>query len=81
MQADLLPLMLKHLVLTGSTLRAQPLENKAPIAAGIESQVWPLIAEGKLKPIVHSSFPLGQASEGHALMEPSQHIGKIVLVN
>ena len=81
MQIDLLPLMLKQLVLTGSTLRAQPLQNKARIAAGVESQVWPLIAEGKFKPIVHSSFPLRQASEGHALMESSQHIGKIVLVN
>lgn len=80
-QIDLLPLMLKQLVLTGSTLRAQPLENKARIAAGVESQVWPLIAEGKFKPIVHSRFPLRQASEGHALMESSQHIGKIVLVN
>jgi len=81
MQIDLLPIMLKQLVLTGSTLRAQPLQNKARIAAGVESQVWPLIAEGKFKPIVHSSFPLRQASEGHALMESSQHIGKIVLVN
>jgi NADPH2:quinone reductase len=81
MQIDLLPLMLKQVVLTGSTLRAQPLQNKARIAAGVESQVWPLIAEGKFKPIVHSSFPLRQASEGHALMESSQHIGKIVLVN
>ena len=80
-QVDLLPLMLKQLVLTGSTLRAQPLENKARIAAGVESQVWPLIAEGKFKPMVHSSFPLVQASAGHALMESSQHIGKIVLVN
>ena len=80
-QVDLLPLMLKQLVLTGSTLRAQPLENKAGIAAGVESQVWPLIAEGKFKPMVHSSFPLAQASAGHALMESSQHIGKIVLVN
>ena len=80
-QVDLLPLMLKQLVLTGSTLRAQPLENKARIAAGVESQVWPLISQGKFKPIIHSSFPLAQASDGHALMESSQHIGKIILVN
>ena len=58
-QVDLMPLMLKQLVLTGSTLRSQPLENKARIAAGVESQVWPLIAEGKFKPIIHCSFPLG----------------------
>ena len=80
-QVDLMPLMLKQLVLTGSTLRAQPLENKARIASGVESQVWPLIAEGKFKPIIHSRFALAQASEGHALMESSQHIGKILLIN
>lgn len=80
-QVDLMPLMLKQLVLTGSTLRAQPLENKARIAAGVESQVWPLITEGKFKPIIHCSFALAQASEGHALMESNQHIGKILLIN
>ena len=80
-QIDLMPLMLKQLVLTGSTLRAQPLENKARIAAGVESQVWPLVSEGKFKPIIHCSFALAQASEGHALMESNQHIGKILLIN
>ncbi|MBT5104792.1 MAG: NAD(P)H-quinone oxidoreductase, partial [Porticoccaceae bacterium] len=80
-ELDLLPLMLKQIVLTGSTLRAQPLENKARIAAGVESQVWPLIAEGKFKPVVHSRFALAEANKGHALMESSQHIGKIILTN
>ena len=80
-QVDLMPLMLKQLVLTGSTVRAQPLENKARIAAGVESQVWPLVSEGKFKPIIHCSFALAQASEGHALMESNQHIGKILLIN
>jgi NADPH2:quinone reductase len=80
-QLDLMPLMLKQLVLTGSTLRAQTLENKARIAAGVESEVWPLIAEGKFKPVIHSRFPLAEASKGHALMESNQHIGKILLVN
>ena len=80
-ELDLLPLMLKQIVLTGSTLRAQPLENKARIAAGVESQVWPLIAEGKFKPVVHSRFSLAEADKGHALMESSQHIGKIILTN
>ena len=78
-ELDLLPLMLKQIVLTGSTLRAQSLENKARIAAGVESQVWPLIAEGKFKPVIHSRFPLAEAYKGHALMESSQHIGKILL--
>jgi NADPH2:quinone reductase len=78
-ELDLLPLMLKQIVLTGSTLRAQSLENKARIAAGVESHVWPLIAEGKFKPVIHSRFPLAEAYKGHALMESSQHIGKILL--
>ena len=76
---DLMPLMLKQLVLTGSTLRSQPLENKAAIARGVEEQVWPLIAVGKFKPVIHSRFPLEQASEAHRLMESNQHIGKLVL--
>ena len=78
---DLLPLMLKQLVLTGSTLRAQPLANKARIAAGVRDQVWPLIASGQFAPIIHSSFPLAEASKGHSLMESNQHIGKIILQN
>ncbi len=78
-EVDLLPLMLKQLVLTGSTLRAQPIENKARIAAGVESQVWPLIAQGKFKPVINSRFPLAQASEAHTLMESNQHIGKLLL--
>jgi NADPH2:quinone reductase len=80
-QLDLMPLMLKQLVLTGSTLRAQPLESKARIAAGVKSQVWPLIADGKFKPMIHSRFALADAAKGHALMETNQHIGKILLEN
>ena len=80
-EVDLLPLMLKQLVLTGSTLRAQPLDDKARIAAGVKKQVWPLITQGKFKPIIDSRFPLAEASQGHALMETNQHIGKILLEN
>ncbi len=79
-QLDLMPLMLKRLVLTGSTLRAQSLTDKARIAAGVEALLWPLIAGGQFKPVIHSVLPLAQASDGHALMESSQHIGKILLV-
>ena len=78
-EVDLIPLMIKQLVLTGSTLRAQPIENKARIAAGVEAQVWPLIAQGKFKPVINSRFPLTQASEAHTLMETNQHIGKLLL--
>ena len=78
-EIDLMPVMLKQLVLTGSTLRSQPLANQARIARGVEEHVWPLIAEGKLKPVIHCTFPLDKASDAHKLMETNQHIGKILL--
>ncbi len=80
-EIDLMPVMLKQLVLTGSTLRSQPLANKVRIARGVEEHVWPLIADGKMKPVIHSTFPLSDASEAHKLMESNQHIGKILLIN
>ena len=80
-EVDLMPIMLKQLVLTGSTLRAQPLENKARIAAGVESEVWPLIVSGNFKPIIHSRLKMIDAHKGHTLMESNQHIGKILLLN
>ena len=80
-EVDLMPIMLKQLVLTGSTLRAQPLENKARIAAGVESEVWPLIVSGNFKPIIHSRLKMTDAHKGHILMESNQHIGKILLLN
>jgi len=76
---DLMPVMLKRLVLTGSTLRSQALENKARIAAQLETQLWPLIADGAVKPLIHRVFPLKDAAKAHRLMESSQHIGKLVL--
>ena len=73
------PMMLKRLTLTGSTLRVRPVAEKAAIARALEETAWPLLASGKIKPIIHSTFPLAEASKAHALMESSQHIGKIVL--
>ena len=73
--------MLKQIVLTGSTLRAQPLNDKIRIAEGVESQVWPLIAQGKFTPVVNSKFPLSQASQAHELMESNKHIGKLLLIS
>jgi NADPH2:quinone reductase len=52
---------------------------KAAIARQLREQVWPLFAQGKLKPVIHRSFPLEQAAEAHTLMESSTHVGKIVL--
>lgn len=72
-------IMLRRLTVTGSTLRPQSDVAKARIADAVEEQVWPMIAGGRLKPVIDSTFDLAQAAEAHALMESSKHIGKIVL--
>ncbi|WP_144108314.1 NAD(P)H-quinone oxidoreductase [Paraburkholderia sp. BCC1886] len=69
----------RRLTLTGSTLRPRPVEFKAKIAAQLKERVWPLIEEGRIKPVVHRVFDAAQAAEAHALMESSTHVGKIVL--
>lgn len=78
-ELNLLPIMLKRLTITGSTLRARDDAFKAAIAKNLHAQVWPLLATGKIKPIIHSTFALEDAAKAHALMESSQHLGKIVL--
>ncbi len=72
-------MMVKRLTLTGSTLRPQSDLAKAKIAQDLHEAVWPLLAAGKVAPVMHSEFPLAEAAAAHALMESSQHIGKIVL--
>jgi len=76
---NLLPIMLKRLTITGSTLRARDDAFKADIAKQLLSNVWPLLATGKIKPIIHSTFSLSDAAKAHELMESSQHFGKIIL--
>ena len=71
--------MVKRLTITGSTLRPQSVEVKARIAATLEEKVWPLIAAGRIKPVMDQSFPLVESAAAHARMEGSTHIGKIVL--
>lgn len=78
-ELNLMPLMLKRQTLTGSTLRARPVADKAAIARSLKEKVWPLIEEGKVAPVLHATFPLREAAEAHRLMESSAHIGKIVL--
>jgi NADPH2:quinone reductase len=78
-EIDLMRLMLRRLTLTGSTLRAQGLEAKARMARGIEEHVWPLIAAGKFKPVIDSTFPLKDAATAHRRIDSPDHIGKIVL--
>ncbi len=69
----------KRLVITGSTLRPRPVAFKAAIAQALRAKVWPLLASGAVKPVIHSTFPAADAAQAHALMETNAHIGKIVL--
>ena len=69
----------KRLTITGSTLRPRSPEFKAAIARALKQKVWPLIASGAIKPVIHSTFAAGDAAKAHALMESNQHVGKIVL--
>ena len=69
----------KRLTITGSTLRPRPVAFKAAIAQACRQHVWPLIEAGRIKPVIHSTYPAAQAAQAHALMESNQHIGKIVL--
>ena len=78
-QLNLMPMMLKRLTITGSTLRAMPVPFKAAIADNLRQKVWPMIEAGNVKPVMHSAFPLAEASEAHRLMETNAHIGKIIL--
>lgn len=79
LELNLAPLMLKRLTLTGSTLRARPVAEKVPIARALREHVWPLLESGKVRPVIHQTFPLAEAAAAHRLMESGQHIGKLVL--
>src|SRR5262245_35824906 len=76
---DLRRVLARRLVITGSTLRPRTVEEKGQIASALREQVWPLIESGAVRPVIHRTFPLEQAAAAHALMESSEHIGKIVL--
>jgi len=78
-EINLLPVMLKRLTITGSTLRARDDTFKAAIAAQLLEKVRPLLTSGKIKPVIHSTFALTDTALAHQLMESSQHIGKIIL--
>ncbi len=69
----------RRLVITGSTLRPRPVAFKGAIARALRERVWPLLAEGRVRPVVHATFEAARAAEAHALMETNRHIGKIVL--
>lgn len=78
-QLDMSQILRRRLTVTGSTLRPRPVEFKAFIAQQLQERVWPLLASGKVKPVIYKTFPLAQAAQAHALMESSAHVGKIML--
>jgi putative PIG3 family NAD(P)H quinone oxidoreductase len=77
---NLMPILQRRLTITGSTLRARPVAEKAAIAAAVRRHVWPMIESGRVRPVVHATFPLAAAAEAHRVMESSRHIGKLVLL-
>jgi NADPH2:quinone reductase len=78
-QVNFGPIMGKRLTLTGSGLRPRSVADKGAMAAALRREVWPLLDAGKVKPVIHRTFPLHEAGEAHRLLESSSHIGKIVL--
>lgn len=78
-QLSIMPILLKRLVVTGSTMRARTPAEKADIARQLKEQVWPVLSARRCAPHVHRTFALDQAAEAHRLMESRQHVGKIVL--
>ena len=78
-EIDLMRVMVKRIVLTGSTLRARPADEKARLAAAVEATVWPWVASGAVRPPVQAVFPIEKAADAHAELEAGGHIGKIVL--
>jgi NADPH2:quinone reductase len=76
---DLRTIMIKRLLITGSTLRPRTVAEKSSLARAVEQELWPLFTNGHLRPVVDRVFPFGQAADAHRLMESGQHTGKIVL--
>jgi putative PIG3 family NAD(P)H quinone oxidoreductase len=78
-EIDLGALMRKRAAVTATSLRARPVEEKAAICASVVEHVWPLVADGSVRTLVHATLPLEDAREGHRMMEAGEHVGKIVL--
>ncbi len=74
-------IMQKRLIITGSTLRARDSDFKTSLAREVEKHVWPMIESGKFKPVIYQTFSMNAAAKAHIIMESSEHIGKIILVN
>ncbi len=78
-EVDFTPLLTKRLRHTASTLRPRTIAEKAAIAASLEAKVWPLLASGRVKPVIDSTYPLAEAAQAHRYLESGDHIGKVVL--
>jgi NADPH:quinone reductase-like Zn-dependent oxidoreductase len=78
-EMDWMPLMLKRLTFTGSTLRARPAADKARLADELRARIWPYLEQGRMLPMISQVFDLAQAGEAHRAMEASEHIGKLML--
>ena len=78
-ELPLLRVMQRRLTITGSTLRPRSVAEKGAIAARLRREVWPLVEQGRIRPVIHATYPLAQAAEAHRIMESSTHIGKLVL--
>jgi NADPH2:quinone reductase len=79
-QINLAAILQRRLTLTGSTLRPRTPDEKGAIARELEARVWPLLAAGRVAPVIHRTFPLAQAADAHRLLESGEVIGKVVLV-
>lgn len=78
-EINLRTIMLKRLTITGSTLRNRSLAEKRALRDGLAEKIWPLVEDGKIKPIIHAKLPLSEAAAAHDILEQSSHIGKVVL--
>jgi len=78
-EIDLGAMLAKRCALVATTLRARPAAEKAVIVAAVREHVWPLIESGRVRPIVHAAYPLGDAAGAHREMEASTHVGKLLL--
>ena len=80
-EINMMPVMLKRLTYTGSTLRTRPPEFKARIASELREKVWPKIENRAIRVVTDKTFPLSEAVQAHALMESAGHTGKILLIS
>ncbi|MGW1772245.1 NAD(P)H-quinone oxidoreductase [Streptomyces sp. NPDC002104] len=78
-ELNLSALLAKRAAITATTLRARPLEEKAAIVAAVREHVWPLVASGRIHPVVHGTFPMHEAAQAHRVLESSTHVGKLLL--